>query len=62
MCMHNSRGGLGGNEVAVKMRVKGDRGFQNGYLDISLGEWDKGIDTAGCKTTMSYKLLLSSRI
>lgn len=60
--MHNAPGGVGGNEVAVKMRGKGDRVFQNGCLDISLGEWDKAIDTAGCKTTMSCKLLLSSRM
>lgn len=52
MCMHNARGGVGGNEMAVKTREKGDIGFQNGYLGISLGEWDKGTDTARCKTTM----------
>lgn len=38
--------------MAVKTREKGNRGFQNRYLDISLGEWDKGSGTAGCKTTM----------
>lgn len=39
MCMHNAQGGVGGNEMAVKTREKCDRGFQNGYLDIT---WTMG--------------------
>lgn len=52
MCMQSAWGDMGGTEMTVKTREKGDRGFQNECLDTSLGGQDKGIDTAGCKTTM----------